>query len=172
MRARSTFGFAPLAAAAVALALGAAGAALAQGRLVTDGGEGRSGRSVLSGGFMPDPWTLRLSSGGAVDAGALGLGRGCAGFVSAQPDYILDYEDARGFLRFYFEAAGDADSTLVVRDPSGAWRCNDDSHGGLHPTVDVRRPPSGAYRIWIGSARAGARVSGTLHVTELRSRHP
>lgn len=171
MRFRKTLTITALFAAAMAVAL-AASDVVAQSRLVTGGSRSNFGRGALSGGFMPDPFTTRITSGGNLDVSNMSLASGCAGFVTAQPDYILDYTEARGFLRLYFAAQGGGDTTLVVNDAAGHWHCNDDSFGGVNPTVDISHPPSGQYDIWVGSYRAGETVQGTLHVTEMRSRHP
>jgi hypothetical protein len=64
------------------------------------------------------------------------------------------------------------DTGLVVNDPSGTWRCNDDSHGGVNPTVDVTNARSGQYDVWITSYSSGDNITGTLNVTELASRRP
>ena len=158
-----------------ALTLGFAafgGDVVAQARLVIGGSSSNFGRTALSGGFMPDPWTTTITSGGSIDVRNLSLSPGCVGYATAQPDYILDYNNAASFLRFYFTPNGSGDTTLVINDASGNWHCNDDSFGGTNPTVDINNPPSGQYDIWVGSYRANANVRGTLHVTELRSRHP
>lgn len=147
-----------------------AGSVVAQTRLAIGGSSSNFGRHALRGGFVPDPYTVRITSGGSLDASSLGLGSGCRGYVTRQPDYILDYADAASFLRFYATASGD--TTLVINDAAGDWHCNDDSHEGLNPTVDIRNPPSGQYDIWVGSYRAGENIRSTLHITELRSRHP
>ena len=121
---------------------------------------------------MPDPATVSITSGGSLDASRMGLAPGCGGYVTRQPDFILDYEDAASFLRFYATARGNGDTTLVINDGAGRWHCNDDSHGGLNPTVDIRNPPSGQYDIWVGSYQARENIRAQLHVTELRSNHP
>ncbi len=151
-------------------ALGVAGTVVAQSALQIGGNTSNFGRHGLAGGFMPDPYTVGITSGGGLDASSMGLGSGCGGFVTRQPDYILDYSDPASFLRFYNTASGD--TTLVINDGAGNWHCNDDSHGGLNPTVDINHPPAGQYDIWVGSYRAGENIRGQLHVTEMRSRHP
>ena len=153
-----------------ALLLVASVAVAQTARLVVNGSTANFGVHSLSGGFMPDPWTHEVTSGGNLDASSMGLGNECRGFVMAEPDVLLRYDDARMFLRVYFTSA--ADTTLIVRTPDGRWLCNDDSHGGLNPTVDIRGPRAGEYRIWVGSYRAGENTAGRLHVTEMRSRHP
>jgi hypothetical protein len=158
-------------AAALAFAMIAgSGTVVAQSRLLIGGSSSNFGSHTLSGGFMPDPWTTQITSGGSLDASNMSLGSGCRGFVTRQPDFILNYRNAASFLRFY--ATGNGDTTLVINDAAGNWHCNDDSHGGLNPTVDLSNPPSGQYDIWVGSYRANENIRATLHVTELRSRHP
>lgn len=146
------------------------GEVVAQGNLVIGGSSSNFGRTTIRGGFVPDPWSTTITSGGTIDASRLGLAPGCRGFVTRQPDYIVDYTRAAGFVRFYFVAGGD--TTLVINDSRGRWHCNDDSHGGLNPTVDIRRPSSGQYDIWVGSYRARENIRGNLYVTELQGNHP
>lgn len=160
-----------LAALSLALGVGVVGSdVIAQSGLRIGGNSSNFGRTILRGGFVPDPWRSVITSGGAIDVSRAGLAPGCRGFVTAQPDYILDYANAANFVRFYFVAGGD--TTLVINDANGRWHCNDDSHGGLNPTVDISRPPSGQYDIWVGSYRAHQNIRGNLHVTELRQNHP
>lgn len=171
MRIRNWVSKAGVLAAVVALTLGAWGATgIAQAGLQIGGSASNFGRGGLRGGFMPDPFTVNIVSGGSLDASTMGLGSGCRGFVTRQPDYILNYDAPASFVRIYF--AGSGDTTLVINDAAGRWHCNDDSYGGLNPTVDINRPAGGQYDIWVGSYRAGENVRGTLNVTELRSQHP
>lgn len=156
---------------ALALTLGAwGGTVIAQTRLAIGGSESNFGRGALRGGFMPDPFTKSITSGGSLDATSMSLAPSCRGFVTREPDYILDYNAPASFLRLYFVGSGD--TTLVINDAAGRWHCNDDSFGGRNPTVDINRPSGGQYDIWVGSYRAGENVRGTLHVTEMRTRHP
>jgi hypothetical protein len=155
---------------AAMLALGVAGSVVAQSQLQIGGSTSNFGRHGLRGGFMPDPYTVSITSGGNLDASTMGLGSGCRGFVTRQPDYILFYTHPSSFLLIYY--AGSGDTTLVINDGSGHWQCNDDSFGGLNPTVDIAHPPAGQYDIWVGSYRANENIRGSLHVTELRTQHP
>lgn len=154
---------------AVGLALGG-GTAIAQSRLSIGGSQSNFGSRTLSGGFMPDPSTVSIVSGGNLDARSMGLGPGCLGNVTRQPDFILNYQNAAGFLRFFAESSGDV--TLIVNDAQGNWHCNDDSNGGLNPMVDIRNPPSGQYDVWVGSYQSDQNLRSTLSITELRSQHP
>jgi hypothetical protein len=151
-------------------ALVLASTAFAQTRLLTGGQESNFGRRALRGGFMPDPFTAPITSGGNIDAAPMSLGPNCRGFVTREPDFILSYDAPASFLRMYFVGAGD--TTLVISDGAGNWHCNDDSYGGLNPTVDINRPSRGQYDIWVGSYRANETVRGTLHITEMRTQHP
>ena len=156
-------------AAAIAV-IGVGGVVVAQSGLAIGGNASNFGRQTLRGGFMPDPHTVSIVSGGNLDASTMGLAPGCRGHVTRQPDFILDYQNAASFVRFYATSQGD--TTLVINDAAGRWHCNDDSHGGLNPTVDIANPPSGQYDIWVGSYRGNENLRSTLHVTELRSQHP
>lgn len=159
-----------LGALSLVLASGLTVSVVAQARLALGGDQSNYGRRALAGGFTPDPVEVNIVSGGALDASSMSLGAGCVGFVTRQPDYILDYSEAANFLRLYVTAQGD--TTLVVNDANGRWHCNDDSNGGTNPMVDIRNPPSGQYDIWVGSYEANANIRSKLHITELQSRHP
>lgn len=166
----NTLSFVLASAAALALACVALPeAVIAQARLQTGGSSSNYGRRALTGGFMPDPVTVPITSGGSLDASSMSLDSDCRGFVTREPDYIVDYSAPSGFLRLYYVGTGD--TTLVVYD-GARWHCNDDSHGGRNPTVDISRPRAGQYDVWVGSYRPGENIRGTLHVTEMRTRHP
>jgi hypothetical protein len=124
----------------------------------------------LTSGFVPDPTTRQMLSGGTVDTRY--IGGGCRGYATAAPDLSVRYtvQGFSSFLRFYFE--GNGDTTLIVNDPTGNWLCGDDSYGTLNPTIDINDPDSGRYDIWVGSYTSGATVSGTLSITELDGNHP
>jgi len=138
----------------------------AEAQLQIGGSSSNFGTGNLNGGFMPDPNTVSITSGGSLDSRSMTLGSGCVGYVTRQPDYILNYSNAASFLRFFFQGSGD--TTLIINDASGNWHCNDDS-AGLNPQVSINNPPSGQYDIWVGSYAASANISGTLSITELRS---
>ncbi len=127
------------------------------------------GSTSLTSGFVPDPFTIGMTSGGPVDVTY--LGGGCSGFVTSAPDFSLNYTSgAFPLLRFYFIGSGD--TTLVINTPGGSYVCVDDSFGTLNPTVDFNSPASGRYDIWVGSYAEGVSISGTLYVTENASNHP
>jgi hypothetical protein len=129
----------------------------------------------MNTGFMPDPATFDVVSGGDLDAETAGTGNpDCRGWVTSVPDVVIQFAEMSGFLRFGFRA-NDAseDATLVINDGAGNWHCNDDGEGtGLNPMVDLQDAPSGHYDIWVGSYQQGSNVRGQLMVTELENVTP
>ncbi len=151
----------------------------AQGRLLIGGSRSNFGTNGLRGGFMPDPFNVNIRSGGNIDVSRMSLSPGCRGYVTAQPDYILNYSQAASFVRFYFTSndqrapRNQRDTTLVINDARGNWHCDDDGGGNFNPMVDIDNPPSGQYDIWVGTYDgSGQYVDGVLHVTELRANRP
>ncbi len=127
------------------------------------------GSTALTSGFIPDPFTMGLISGGTVDVSYLGAG--CTGFAATAPDFSVNYTSgAFQALRFYFIGGGD--TTMIINGPGANYFCNDDSFSTLNPTLDFNSPSSGRYDIWIGSFSSGTSISGTLSVTENLANHP
>ena len=122
----------------------------------------------LSANFMPDPQEVRLEAGGELDAAAARLGQGCVGWIDAtRADVVVNYR--AGQFPLYISAVSQADTTLVVRDPSGNWQCNDDMDG-LNPGIVMQRPASGEYRIWVGTLDRGRPQQATLRISEVPPR--
>ncbi|MFK7791687.1 MAG: hypothetical protein AB8B88_03345 [Devosiaceae bacterium] len=117
----------------------------------------------LTAGFTPDPFTTTLAAGGVVDASTVdGF---CYGNIAAQPDFVLNYTSGDWPLRVFVDSA--ADTTLLMRTPSGEVLCNDDADG-LNPALSIATPVSGLYEIFIGTyASAGDYPDATLAITEL-----
>jgi hypothetical protein len=126
------------------------------------GGVPTYGTANLTAGFAPSPYTTAITSGGPVNAGY--LGGICGGFMTAAPDFRIQWAGATAQLRLAFQSAGD--TTLVVRDPGGTFYCDDDSAGGLNPLVQIGSPAAGTYNVWVGSFASGDFHSGTLSVAE------
>lgn len=127
------------------------------------------GSTALTGGFVPDPFSVGVTAGGPVNAGY--LGGGCSGFATSAPSFQVNYTSgAFPTLRFYF--IGGADTTMIINTPGGSYMCVDDSFGTLNPTIDFNSPSSGRYDVWIGTYAAGGSVGGTLYVTENTGNHP
>jgi len=124
------------------------------------------GNETLDPGFQPDPYTVDVVSGGAVDVEALGLGDDCGGYASVAPDFRLNLTANTDQLRIFFVADGDEDATLIVSDSYSNWHCNDD-FSGWDPLIELENAESGQYDIWIGSYSADEYIAGTLYITEL-----
>jgi len=135
------------------------------------------GQRTLAPGFVPDPVNIQVTSGGNIDVSSVNFGgTHCVGHVTRQPDFILHMSGNSPTLRVYVtvpnaHAVSATDTTLIVNDAHGGWHCNDDSWGGVNPTVDLPNTGAGQYDIWIGSYTT-QRATGTLHITELASNHP
>ncbi len=138
---------------------------LAAQSLNVGGGSANFGRTSLAPGFLPDPFSVSVVSGGALHVPSLNLGTACVGYATADPDYIVDISGTSSFLTIYVEGSGD--TGLVVNDPSGTWHCDDDSHSGSNPMLSFDAASPGQYDIWVTSYSAGESISGTLYISEL-----
>ncbi len=104
------------------------------------------GTLELRGGFSPDPRTLPVQAGGPTDTAGI---EGCnGGFVSQAPAVRLTWGGGAGPL--VMSVSSQADTTLAVRSPTGAWTCNDDSDASLDPQVTLPTPVAGRYDIFVG----------------------
>ena len=132
----------------------------------------RNGRHGLAAGFSPTPFSVAIQAGGPLSVEGLHLGPGCRGFVDRQPDFVIDWTGRTTQLRFFVRSP--ADLTLVVQDPGGRVRCNDDATPGtnLQPMVDVFMAPAGHYAVWIGTHTPTPTAPGQLFVTEDRTLDP
>ncbi len=123
------------------------------------------GTMTLAGGFNGDPRTTDVRAGGSqrnpVEGG------GCTGWIGARPDVNVSYSSSGG-LDLTISAAGTADVNLLVRAPDGRYFCDDDSGDGLNPKLTISSPPSGVYRIWVGTyAETSELVDGVVGISEL-----
>ncbi len=149
----------------------AAGAHAQDSGLVLSSPRPRSGRHALATGFTPPLFSVAVQAGGPVAVEGLHLGPGCRGLVDRQPDFVLDWTGRTMQLRFFVRSA--ADLTLVVQDPAGRFRCNDDVSPGtdLQPMLDVFAATAGQYSVWIGAKTPG-QFPAQLFVTEDRTVRP
>jgi hypothetical protein len=120
------------------------------------------GTVSLSAGFLPDPYEIAVTSGGTVSA-SWELGSACAGYINDAPDFNIRWSGYTEDLYIGFDSS--ADTTLVVRTPSGFYWCSDDVYG-LDPEVWIAYPSAGTYQVWGGSYRSGEYNDGILYVTE------
>ena len=125
-------------------------------------GDPSFGTHSLETNFDPDPARFRVVAGGSEASRQLG---NCdAGFIANTPDIRLNFEAGELPLRFFVDAR--ADTTLAINLPDGSWVCNDDTVG-LNPVIDLARPQSGQYDIFVGTADDGESPRVSLQVTEL-----
>lgn len=123
-----------------------------------------AGTVSLSAGFPDDPYVIDVTPGGA-QANPID-GYGCAGYIGMAPDVVLDYD--AGTFDLTFSATSETDISLVVRDPSGEYHCDDDGGDGFDPLLTVERPRSGEYRVWVGVyGSADEYVDGRLGISEV-----
>ena len=140
---------------------------LATGGFATVGAQDASiepsgGTVTLAAGFVPNPFTIAIVAGGAEDIDRLGH----FGSVADAPNLSLLYE-AGVFPLTISVTEAEADTVLLINDPSGAWHYNDDTTG-MHPAITFSRPASGRYDIWIGTFLDDSPVDSVLAITEAR----
>lgn len=125
--------------------------------------EPRYGQTSLRSGFSPDPQYATVRAGGSSDVRQMNLDPSCRGFIApSQPDYRVNFEAGR--YTFRIAACSDEDTTLVVSDGNGNWRCSDDAEG-RNPVLLWNDAPSGAYDVWVGRYQAGE-ASARIVVSE------
>ena len=122
------------------------------------------GRIDLSAGFPGDPVSVAVFAGG--DESASRLSSNCSGYIARNPDVSLFYTS--GSYPLYIASASAADTTLVVLAPDGRLSCSDDFEG-INPAIEIAKPGSGEYRIWIGTYDAGGSdyPKAVLYISEL-----
>lgn len=109
------------------------------------------GEVRLTAGFENDPYTVNLTAGGPLSSQAE-LGAACPGYVASAPDFDLYWTAGSGALPLVISANSQADTTLVVRTPTGEWLCEDDGgFSGFNPGMRIDNPMSGLYDIWVGT---------------------
>jgi len=145
---------------AAAAAIGLAAPAIAQDFSASP----TYGSVNLNAGFTPDPYTVRITSGGARRAS--NVSSSCRGWIANAPDYSV-YYTAGNMFDLTISATSGSDTTLVVNGPNGNWYCDDDSGDGLNPLMTFNNPRSGRYDVWVGSYREGDYADATLAISEL-----
>ena len=129
-----------------------------------------TGSAALAHGFLPDPYWREAYAGGDLPVPPHDAGAGeCVGYTTAAPAFQLAWEGRSTRLRFFFAAdAPDANVSMAVRDPHGAWTCNRDfAPGQFAPQVEYINPTEGVYSVWLAHEDApNVRVAGVLYTTE------
>ncbi len=151
----------------IALAAIAAASVLATPALAQNG---LYGHAEVEAGFEPDPAAIDMVAGGTIDladaASGASLSGGdpaCIGYVTTEPTFTLDYLAGDYPLIFFVDS--EADTTMMIKDPTGRTTCGDDVDGSDDPIIGFGDPASGIYSIWIGNFEP-SEVAATLVVTE------
>ncbi|PQO22031.1 hypothetical protein C2I36_15205 [Rhodobacteraceae bacterium WD3A24] len=110
-----------------------------------------SGSSVSYG--AEGLWTPRsfgVTAGGGTNLGNCGNIPG-RGWVSAAPDFELDFFENNARRDLEFRTQGSCDTVLLVNDASGQWHFNDDGGSSLNASMRLSNAPTGTYDIWVGT---------------------
>ncbi len=145
----------------------AAASAVLSGCVVTTGPSGPNpslspnyGSTSLQSGLTH---TVQVQAGGAYMASS--VRSDCTGYVSAAPDFVVNYTTFAGILPLIVSASSNSDTTILVSDPNGNWYCDDDGGNGLNPRLQINNPVNGRYAIWVGYfASSGTVPPATLRI--------
>ena len=124
----------------------------------------------LEEGFTPDPYIIELLAGGSIDLERSSVravrNLGAYGYIADAPDVDFYYETTGRFpLTIRVDGFGE-DTVLLINDPDGNWRYNDDSDG-VDPAINYSKPKSGLYSIWIGTFYDDDYLDAELIITEM-----
>lgn len=109
---------------------------------------------VLSGNTGGNLQALSISQ---VENTATGY---CDGYISPQPNHLLELESLFNFLRLEIESS--TDTTVLIKGSEGVW-CNDDS-GSANPMIEGQWQ-KGLYKVWVGSYQPDTRNSYQIRIT-------
>jgi PAS domain-containing protein len=121
-------------------------------------GDGRPGADGFIEGGTPSAGTIDLDDPRSVRRlivpvrpwlDARRLGGGCGGHVAPLRDVVVWTSRPR-VVRI--RTRSDEDSVLVMRDPAGVTRCDDDSGGRRNALLEALLPP-GETSVWVGLTR-------------------
>lgn len=103
--------------------------------------------TVQLGAQTAAPAMFPATAGGSIN-GPL-LGADCRGHYAAAPQLVLRVTTVQ---RVTVTSHGNDDLTLAIRQPSGLFRCDDDSGEGTNPRLELTLTP-GVYPVWFGTFR-------------------
>ena len=128
-----------------------------------DGGSAAATPLNLAPGFSPALITATGSADGITDASSLDAN--CRGQIPIVPQHVLNVTAAIPNLTLLVDAPEPADTTLVVRTPTGAYLCNDDATG-YNPAISGAFAP-GTYEVFVGAYSSDSRgITYHFGVTE------
>lgn len=94
----------------------------------------------------------------------------CSGYTLAAPFYVVDwrrksYEEEER-LRIFFINRNDLNVLLYIEHADGRKWCNDNGSSNTeNPLIDLERPRSGEYKIWVLSPTPSTLIEGTIYFT-------
>ena len=106
----------------------------------------------LNAGFTPDPYTVRLTSGGSRPAS--NISSSCRGWIANAPDFSV-YYTAGSTFDLTIGAVSETDTTLVVNGPTGNWFCDDDSGAVISNIIQRQKTSAAAENHIIISTNTG-----------------
>lgn len=129
------------------------------------------GSLTLAPGFSPAKAIVSGSTGGAFSLSSLNNhdihNQPCIGYGGSKtPDHIITLQKHFSHLKLQVNSGG-RDTTLVVEDPSGVFRCGDDVNThNKDASIDDTNWNAGQYKIWVGTIQPGQRWNYNLSVHE------
>lgn len=123
----------------------------------------RFGAVSLHAGFSPDPRVVGGTAVGEIEATT--LHHKCKGWISETPDYLLTADTA--FFRLHVLGRSTSDVLLVLRKPSGAVLCNDNSNGTKDPVIRSDFA-IGTSQVWVAVQEKGAEADYRLGFSEVK----
>ena len=126
------------------------------------------GEVTLASGFRRPHVARNIQAGGPINARMLRRAT-CWGHVARAPDYRVNFTAGADARALIIAANAASDTTLIVRDASGQWLCDDDGGvEGLDPAITLAAPTTGRYDIWVGAFSEGPRRPATLRISQPR----
>ena len=127
--------------------------------------EAGAGETIaLGAGFPSAAHSINVMAMGTRAASSL---RGeCPGFIGSHPTVRLHWSGDTSELTIF--ASGEENTTLLIKDPSGDYHCNEGGANGrtVDPVVRLSHPGEGSYAIWVGRYDIGATADTRLHFSE------
>lgn len=125
------------------------------------------GTASLPGGFLPDPYSPRITAGGTSSLARCFPNTNWTGFVVNRPDFRLQYGGNSPTGRLVFRLASNrTDTVLLVNAPDARWYFNDDSNGTFNSMIVFNNPMAGQYDIWTGSYNRSSNNPAQLTISE------
>lgn len=122
----------------------------------------------MSARQLATPKVTPVRAGGTVLLGQCDALPG-SGNIPFDPSVAIHYIADRKRMDLEFATAGDCDTVLLVRTPSGRWFFDDDNGPQRNASLRLSNPPEGRYEIWVGS-EGGYACPSELRLQTFRSK--